>query len=151
MPTSPVKTRIPLTSFGHLITEVKVWTDIRLCQLSSVHAYTPQPLLKPATVSSMFGGQKNSSSYTTVCCYSCYSCTMVNNGVTVILSLATWGQQKQALDTRHGCLQQWDQDTNVYPLSNKGQQSITFNKKQDSLVGRIPCKGLDMFVYLYQY
>jgi len=24
MPTSPVKTRIPLTSFGHLISEVKV-------------------------------------------------------------------------------------------------------------------------------
>lgn len=33
MPTSPVKTRIPLTSFGHLITEVKVRTDIRHCCL----------------------------------------------------------------------------------------------------------------------
>lgn len=34
MPTSPVKTRIPLSSFGHLITEVKVWTEINLCMSS---------------------------------------------------------------------------------------------------------------------
>lgn len=31
MPTSPVKTRIPLTSFGHLITEVKVRTGFDFC------------------------------------------------------------------------------------------------------------------------
>lgn len=36
MPTSPVKTRIPLTSFGHLITEVKVSAEFDFC-MSSLH------------------------------------------------------------------------------------------------------------------
>lgn len=122
MPTSPVKTRIPLTSFGHLITEVKVRTDIRLCQLSSLHAHKPQTPLKPETVSSVYGGK--------ITYQLSYGVMVVNNRVTVIVRVATWWQQKQALDTAGLSSAVRPDRHNVCPFQKKSSKVSLFTRSR---------------------
>ncbi|XP_030636387.1 ATP synthase membrane subunit DAPIT, mitochondrial-like [Chanos chanos] len=69
MPTSPVKTRIPLTSFGHLITEVKR-------QLLGIEA--------PATVE-LTGWRKHFNTYTL---QGRRNCVLVTYGALVLTAAA---------------------------------------------------------------
>ncbi|KAM4583928.1 ATP synthase membrane subunit K, mitochondrial-like isoform 2-T2 [Odontesthes bonariensis] len=69
MPTSPVKTRIPLTSFGHLITEVKK-------QLFGIEAPTSLELT---------GWRKHFNSYTI---QGRRNCVLVTYGILVVTAAA---------------------------------------------------------------
>ncbi|XP_029950245.1 ATP synthase membrane subunit DAPIT, mitochondrial-like [Salarias fasciatus] len=69
MPTSPVKTRIPLTSFGHLITEVKK-------QLFGIEA--------PASVD-LTGWRKHFNSYTL---QGRRNCVLVTYGILAVTAAA---------------------------------------------------------------
>ncbi|TDH16523.1 hypothetical protein EPR50_G00020120 [Perca flavescens] len=82
MPTSPVKTRIPLTSFGHLITEVKR-------QLLGIEA--------PASVE-LIGWRKYFNSYTL---QGRRNCVLATYGIFAVTAAACWihrqnNKEKQA-------------------------------------------------------